>query len=231
MSGLSSYCDKKINIQIKKCADGDFVYNLQRLPTCFTGYCFGNNTPCAKPNPCEPGNSVLMQVNGDRSLSCSGKTLLHCDNTLKETWYKVTSQGQPLKMPTFCVRQNHCGTQFPIWMNGSEPSIIEKVVTRKACVTNGNVCNCEKSYEISVRNCTNFLAYKLKSTSVCPERYCFGTQGKCFKDKKEASVSEFEDEDDKQLQIRSEVQEGFIHLICFPPLVLKAGYKCGGNQK
>lgn len=69
-------------------------------------------------DPCKKDNRVSMPVNGDRSSSCSDETLSFCDIGLKETWYKVTSHGQPLKIPINCVTRNHCGTQSPIWMNG-----------------------------------------------------------------------------------------------------------------
>lgn len=34
--------------------------------------------------------------------------------------------------------------------------------------------NCSEAYEIDVKNCTNFLVYKLKALDGCDSGYCFG---------------------------------------------------------
>ncbi|XP_078321931.1 uromodulin-like isoform X2 [Crassostrea virginica] len=179
MVGVNSFCDVEYDIQIKACAANDYVYNLQKAKTCNAGYCFGVNLPCAKPNPCEPENSKLINVEDDRSTSCKDKSLSLCDNILSNEWYRIQKNDIDLKMPTTCVEQNSCGTVSPIWLNGSEPTLPEKVVSRKACVSNDNACGCIKFYNIEIRNCSTFLVYNLTSTSSCPERFCFGTDGEC----------------------------------------------------
>lgn len=57
---------------------------------------------------------------------------------------------------------------------GSEPTVADKVVSRKVCVNSGNTCRCDKFYNIHIRNCSTYLVYNLTSTTSCPERYCFG---------------------------------------------------------
>lgn len=66
-------------------------------------------------------------------------------------------------------------SNWNLFFKGSEPSIPDKVVSRKACVSDGNRCACSKFYNIQIRNCSSFLVYNLTSTDTCPERYCFGT--------------------------------------------------------
>lgn len=61
-------------------------------------------------------------------------------------------------------------------IKGKEPTIADRYVTRRACVNQGNSCQCAKWYNIEIRNCTTHLVYNLTSTSGCPERYCFGEQ-------------------------------------------------------
>lgn len=34
--------------------------------------------------------------------------------------------------------------------------------------------NCSRTYEIEVKNCTNYLVYKLKALNLCNSGYCFG---------------------------------------------------------
>lgn len=59
---------------------------------------------------------------------------------------------------------------------GKEPTINDKSVSMKACVTAGyqTNCSCNREIEIQVRNCSTFLVYNLTATPTCPERFCFG---------------------------------------------------------
>lgn len=41
VTGINGYCDYKYPIQIKACADDDFVYFLRKTDACNEGYCFG----------------------------------------------------------------------------------------------------------------------------------------------------------------------------------------------
>lgn len=59
---------------------------------------------------------------------------------------------------------------------GKEPTINDKSVSMKACVTSGYQanCSCSREIDIQVRNCSTFLVYNLTATPTCPERFCFG---------------------------------------------------------
>lgn len=69
-------------------------------------------------DPCEPGNSKILHVDGDRSTSCKEKSMSLCDNTFNNEWYRVQKNGFDLKMPNTCVDQDSCGTKYPIYLSG-----------------------------------------------------------------------------------------------------------------
>lgn len=60
--------------------------------------------------------------------------------------------------------------------SGAEPTLGDKTVHMKACVTVGKsgACSCDMEIDIQVRNCSSYLVYNLSSTPSCPQRYCFG---------------------------------------------------------
>ncbi|ESO98735.1 hypothetical protein LOTGIDRAFT_158683 [Lottia gigantea] len=99
-------------------------------------------------------------------------TLL-CDRYLLPGWYRFVDG----LMPTSCVEQFRCGTQAPIWMNGTIPSPQDGIVARMACVNARNAfmfvgtC-CSIQIPIEVRNCGEFVIYNLRNTPGCPMAYC-----------------------------------------------------------
>lgn len=52
----------------------------------------------------------------------------------------------------------------------------EGEVNRTGCVKTDNQSCCTRTYDIGVKNCTDFNVYKLKPTTACPEAYCIGEQ-------------------------------------------------------
>jgi len=57
-------------------------------------------------------------------------TILMCRITAK--WYRFTSAVSD-RIPETCVAPNHCGTQWPIWMDRQHPT--GNVYTRKHKMT------------------------------------------------------------------------------------------------
>ena len=47
-----------------------------------------------------------------------------CDRIMYRRWYRFGG-GTGGKMPEKCVEENHCGTHYPIWMNGKDTNIIQ----------------------------------------------------------------------------------------------------------
>eukprot|EP00794_Sanderia_malayensis_P004918 gene4918-5565_t len=92
-----------------------------------------------------------------------------CDNTLPVASYRFTGSAG-VKMPTSCIDVYHCKTQMPGWMEGTETTQSDGVVTRKVCFNYvGNCCGFSKM--IRVRNCGTFFVYELVPT-MCNARYC-----------------------------------------------------------
>ncbi|XP_011415313.3 uromodulin [Magallana gigas] len=173
-------CKELYAVQILKCGTF-FLYNLSRPNSCDIAYCFGENETCSKPDPCEEKNRLTLLVSGDRSTSCKDQSLKLCDSVLRSSWYRPMKNSIDVKMASSCVERHSCGTEEPIWLKGAEPTLADKTVDMKACVTVGKsgACSCDMEIDIQVRNCSSYLVYNLSSTPSCPQRYCFGHTGQC----------------------------------------------------
>ncbi|XP_050419419.1 von Willebrand factor D and EGF domain-containing protein isoform X2 [Patella vulgata] len=99
-------------------------------------------------------------------------TLL-CDRYLVQGWYRFLDG----LIPTTCIEPFRCGTQAPIWMNGTIPSPRDGIVKRNTCVNArsgtdfAGTC-CSITIPIDVRNCGEFVIYNLRNTPGCPMSYC-----------------------------------------------------------
>ncbi|XP_066302464.1 von Willebrand factor D and EGF domain-containing protein-like [Branchiostoma lanceolatum] len=80
----SSCCVSEIPIQVKKCHEGFYVYNLSRTYGCDSGYCVGSDPPC---NPGEAYNFYHKQC-GDVTPSLTDKPVLH-DPVIDEHYHVV----------------------------------------------------------------------------------------------------------------------------------------------
>ncbi|XP_061164836.1 von Willebrand factor D and EGF domain-containing protein-like [Saccostrea echinata] len=104
---------------------------------------------------------------------------LQCDNGLQAGWYTFDNNDE---MPTSCVTQYHCGTHFPLWMQGSHPSQADGIVHRKACSniygSSSQSC-CDFSLDIQVKNCGSFYVYYLQTVPACAMAYCAGNKKVC----------------------------------------------------
>lgn len=146
---------------------------------CVLSYSFGQqacNNCCRKTNHKEIDNS-RRSVKSKWKL---GQVAL-CDKDLKKGWYRFTSfvGGQ---MPTSKVSTNRCGTESPIWLDGTTgnhpASPTDPVVSIKACVNflerrNG----CFFSFYVSVKRCSgnpDYFLYYLQPTYQCNVAYCAG---------------------------------------------------------
>ncbi|OWF39229.1 Pancreatic secretory granule membrane major glycoprotein GP2 [Mizuhopecten yessoensis] len=128
---------------------------------------------CFPTDPCISGSVPVLDVVG-RSTNCPfyGKNGL-CDASLTETWYRTD-----IPMTSTCPNIATCGTYYPVWLNGSEPTESEGMVNRTACMKGISGC-CIKTYDVVLKNCSTFMAYCLQHLTGCAERYCFGDSGSC----------------------------------------------------
>ncbi|XP_060067975.1 von Willebrand factor D and EGF domain-containing protein-like [Ylistrum balloti] len=113
-----------------------------------------------------------------------GTDRLICDRALIPAWYRF-SNGD---MPTSCVPSYHCGTNAPIWYDGSLPTAADGIVNGKACINFGQATSaaayggtscCHHSLPIQVKNCGGFNVYHLTRTPACFMAYCAGNQHVC----------------------------------------------------
>ena len=75
-------------------------------------------------------------------------------------------------MADSCVKQQHCGTHAPGWLNGALPVKTGETVVRQVCFNWGSRC-CKWSVKIKVKKCSGgFFVYELQRTPVCHLRYC-----------------------------------------------------------
>lgn len=110
---------------------------------------------------------------------------LLCDRTLVKGWYQFAGSQ---KLTTTCVKPYHCGTHIPLWMNGTEPSVADGIVSRQICgphAVNSDCCYYKDT--VRVKNCGTFFAYELKPARGCSYSYCAGTGVPCPPDKWSAS--------------------------------------------
>ena len=91
-----------------------------------------------------------------------------CDNTLNG-WYRFEGAAGT-KMVTTCPPTDRCDAAFPIWLNGSHPTVAEGKVTRNVCI-NKHAC-CAIFFPIQVKNCRSYYIYNFLTPSDCPARYC-----------------------------------------------------------
>uniref|UniRef100_A0A8B8D604 von Willebrand factor D and EGF domain-containing protein-like n=1 Tax=Crassostrea virginica TaxID=6565 RepID=A0A8B8D604_CRAVI len=131
-------------------------------------------------DPCAPNNHKPI-VEPHRSTQFQPEPTDHllCDNGLQAGWYAFDNSDE---MPTSCVTQFHCGTHFPLWMQGSHPSVADGIVQRKACSnvygSSSNTC-CDFSLDIQVKNCGTFYVYYLQTVPACAMAYCAGNKKVC----------------------------------------------------
>ncbi|CAH1224628.1 ADAMTS9 [Branchiostoma lanceolatum] len=98
-----------------------------------------------------------------------------CDNAegfAKARWYRFAGKAGTA-MPTEPPPSDHrCGSDAPVWLNGTNPRYEDGVVRRKACARfAGDVCAWK--WTIRVKRCPEgFLIYKLKPVKACRLTYC-----------------------------------------------------------
>ena len=100
-----------------------------------------------------------------------------CDSYFNWTgWYRLLYNGMNVRMPESCVNEYRCGTDIPLWLNGSHPQIQDGIVTRGVCGSWASNCSYYSSTSIRVKACPeNYYVYEFVRPTVCYSAYCAGT--------------------------------------------------------
>jgi len=131
-------------------------------------------------DPCHDGNHRVIVGQPERSFNhhlSVGNGPPVCDRDLDAGWYRFQSPAGNL-LPTECPGGNYCGTQIPVWMKGTVPSVAQGIVATTACINQDREC-CIGELDIAVRNCSAFVAYRLMPTPGCNMGYCVGEGVPC----------------------------------------------------
>jgi len=102
----------------------------------------------------------------------SGADVVECDLALPEAgqWSRFMGAAGS-KMPTTAPPMFACGTHAPGWLNGQEPAPADGIVDREVCF-HWEGLTCRFKVPIKVRNCGDFLVYRLPTAPTCALRYC-----------------------------------------------------------
>jgi len=152
-------CDAVAN---SECKNTNGSYNCQ----CKDG--FVKNGPDCEVDVCR-GYKVLNSSDRKDTYTVSGVPL--CDVGLPEAWYRFEGDAGT-RMPTTCVDNDKCGTNFPGWLNGIHPTVEDGEVVREVCFHAFSDC-CNDRKRIRVKRCSTYYVYKLDGTlEGCNRRYC-----------------------------------------------------------
>lgn len=145
---------------------------------CFLIVTFVNPSVCQVPDCNGCCSNTTYKVISDprrstKSVWVRGQRAL-CDRGLQWGWYRFTSFAGD-KMPEGMVRQNHCGTNTPIWLDGIHPTKRGENVVRRVCVNVFDLYNgCWESFNINITNCGDYYVYYLRPPNYCAATYCAG---------------------------------------------------------
>ncbi|XP_040211689.1 uromodulin-like [Rana temporaria] len=133
--------------------------------------------PCSKPTVLNDPWRSTSNTN-QRYYWYEGSEWYNCDNYLSG-WYRFKGECDQ-KIPEHCVPRSSCGTNIPIWMNGSHPTVGDGIVNRTACSSYYDEC-CTRPYNISVKMCPGgFYVYKLQGTPDYNYAYCTESISSCY---------------------------------------------------
>ncbi|XP_062610177.1 mucin-2-like [Saccostrea cucullata] len=120
-------------------------------------------------DPCLDGNHGTPSSLEKRSPLYVMDSSPICDRYILEGWYGARGYNMSTSPPAL----TYCGTLYPVWLNDQPPSEGQTGLL-SACQV-GFSANCDRSYNIEVKNCGEFLVYKLKPVDLCNSAYCFET--------------------------------------------------------
>ncbi|XP_070541063.1 oncoprotein-induced transcript 3 protein-like [Ptychodera flava] len=194
-------CAKTYAIEVKNCSTF-YVYNLVQPSSDGEAYCAGSELRCEEgyisPNgnftpgctgsyhtnatdPCveyvaidEPKRSSAYVINRNSTDVISDANEL----ARYRGWYRFVSAAGGEMASEDDVGPYHCGTVFPLYLDGSHPTVEDGIVSRIACADIVHL-RCANTYAIEVKNCSTFYVYNLVQPRSDGEAYCAGSELRC----------------------------------------------------
>ena len=155
----------------------------------FLGRVIGQQIPACNGNACCHKSSYTELDNSRRSISSQWKSgqipLCDRDHVTVSGWYRFTSFVGG-KMPISKVNINHCGTHYPIWLDGTTGAhptrTTDPVAKIKACINIWELRGgCFRRFTVGVKLCPgNFFVYYLQKITRCYAAYCAGKRSLVF---------------------------------------------------
>ncbi|XP_064466644.1 uromodulin-like [Ornithodoros turicata] len=155
-------CSKLVQCE-PQCNHGHFSEDQHRC-VCDPGY-FGE---CCDKRVDVCSSVRVISDNGARSVQSSSSN--NCDWFLPPGWYRFDSPAGN-RLPETPVPSGSCGTQVALYLDGRHPQPEDDVVVRRVCGAHGND-TCFFKLDLEVKNCGDFVAYKLRPAYICPMAYC-----------------------------------------------------------
>ncbi|VDI15179.1 Hypothetical predicted protein [Mytilus galloprovincialis] len=228
LQGFKNNCSETWKIDIRYCSGNYLVYNLVTSVSPNSGYCFGTEAVKATIETTStsmttqtdnPANSIdpctqysLIQYQDRRAATRSlnfGKEIAISDDFLSSGWYRV-ERSICAKMPTSAPKPLHCGTWYPIWLNGKLPTIRGQQVRQTVCMQSFTH-TCLYSWNVDIKLCDgDFFVYNLLRSKTALSGYCFGTLDKCAE--KEEDESQPTDENSEHEKKKSASNHAVIAL-------------------
>ncbi|XP_076866545.1 LOW QUALITY PROTEIN: IgGFc-binding protein-like [Brachyhypopomus gauderio] len=169
-------------IQVKACPGNYYIYKLVKpdisipMPTyCAVSFTYPSNDPCYNYNVLDqPWRSTNNAEHNNYYYYSWWWWWSWCDKyTSWNGWYRLHYDGNDIQMPDSCVNQGMCGTDIPLWLNGSRPQLQDGVVVQQVCGSGNGDCCYYKSFPIQVKACPgNYYVYELVSPVTCNSAYC-----------------------------------------------------------
>ncbi|XP_067037302.1 protein sidekick-2-like isoform X2 [Acropora muricata] len=121
----------------------------------------------------ECSNYIFLNES-NRAMAYADRSLGNLSDSKLSGWYRF-SGGAGAQMADSCPRMYSCSTNSSGWLNGTHPTVAEGIVQRNVCFSKRvsqffNDC-CNRSKNISVRNCGAFYVYRLDPSDHY-SRYC-----------------------------------------------------------
>ncbi|XP_031413708.1 uncharacterized protein LOC105909089 [Clupea harengus] len=109
-----------------------------------------------------------------RATTNLDRSVTRCDSDVQwQGWYRMFHQEASVLIPNVCVPDKRCGTDVPLWLNGSHPRPEDGIVTREVCGHWLDGCCDFKPPPIQMKACPgNYTVYKLVDPLTCSLAYC-----------------------------------------------------------